>query len=285
MDHISKSTLPCRCLINNKRANNRSFIGIPKASCCVKGSLNSIAFLLESCRQSQPCGLYFFGGFQFEIMSHVSLYVSKLIKDHALRVKQDALEQAAKADQLLAMLSPRRNPQLKSASSSSSAQPASPAASISTRTSEPSVQPGQKKQRGGFIARQSVEETLGIFGTVNISFMLLGSCPPPPGCACAPPAPPCGSGWGYAPPAPPSGSGWVYGWFGGRPGSSWLPLAPPGSSWLSSLRPLAPPGSPWLLLDPPGFPWLLLAPAGSPWLLVPAPPGFSWLLLAPPGSP
>ena len=49
-------------------------------------------------------------------------------------------------------------------------------------------------------------------------------------------------------------------------GSSWLLLALPGSSWLSS----------WLLLAPP---WLPLAPPGSFWLLLVSPTR-SWLLLA-----
>ena len=64
-----------------------------------------------------------------------------------------------------------------------------------------------------------------------------------------------------------------------HPCSSWLPLAPPGSS--------CPPGSSWLPMAPPGSPWLPLAPPpGSPWppLAFLAPHGSSWLLLAPPGS-
>jgi hypothetical protein len=81
-------------------------------------------------------------------------------------------------------------------------------------------------------------------------------------------------------------------------GSSWLLLALPGSSWLSSWLLLAPP---WLPLAPPGSFWIHLAfpgcPPGSPpgsflgppWVLLAlllalllVPP---WVLLAPPGSP
>ena len=67
--------------------------------------------------------------------------------------------------------------------------------------------------------------------------------------------------------------------------SSWLPMAPPGSSWLllASLVLLAPLGSSWLILAPPvsSSSWLLLAPPGSSWF----PPDSSWLLLVHPGSP
>ena len=68
-------------------------------------------------------------------------------------------------------------------------------------------------------------------------------------------------------------------------GSSWLLLAPPGTSCLL----LAPPGSSWLFLAPPGLARLLLAQPGSAWLIsIPpgplAPLGSSWLLLAPLGS-
>ena len=62
---------------------------------------------------------------------------------------------------------------------------------------------------------------------------------------------------------------------------AWLPLVPPGSTWLlktiswvSLGLPVAPLGSSWLPLAPPGSSWQILASS----------PGTSWLLLAPPGS-
>ena len=54
----------------------------------------------------------------------------------------------------------------------------------------------------------------------------------------------------------------------GKPRTSWILLAHPGSFWLCLALPvsfwlcLAPPSSSWLLLTPPGFYWLFLAPVG-----------------------
>ncbi len=105
-------------------------------------------------------------------------------------------------------------------------------------------------------------------------------------------APPGSSRFLLTPPLVPLGSSWL-----NTPGSSWVPLAPPSSSWVLLvsfwflLAPppgslgllLAPPDPFWLLYVPYCSSWLLLALLISSWLLV-ALHGFSWLLLVPPAS-